>query len=61
MHNPYSDGTHHQQGQMVGNRSPVVSTFIGKRTGCTEYLYNGYQAEEQVNNPDRFIPFKKVF
>lgn len=40
---------------MLSDGPPMVSTFISKRTGSAEYLYNGNQTKKQEDNPDYFV------
>ena len=39
----------------------MVAALIGKRTGSTEHLCNGDEAEEEENNPDYFVSFEYAF
>ena len=54
----YNDGAYHQEDAVLRNRSPVVATLVGQRTGSTEYLCDGDEAKEKENNPNHFIAFE---
>ena len=54
----YNDGTYHQEDAVLRNRPPMVAALIGKRTGSTEHLCNGDEAEEEENNPNHFVAFE---
>ena len=52
---------YHQNDAMVGNRSPMVATFVGQRTCGTEHFHDGNQAKKQEYDPNDFVAFKYVF
>ena len=54
----YNDGAYHQEDAVLRNRSPMVATLVGQRTGSTEYLCDGDEAKEKENNPNHFIAFE---
>ena len=42
----YNDGAYHQEDAVLRNRSPMVATLVGQRTGSTEYLCDGDEAKK---------------
>ena len=61
MYQYHNECPYHQDDAVLGNRSPVVTAFVGERAGCTEHLYYGDQAKEQENNPYYLVTLEYIF
>lgn len=61
VHEDHNHSAYHQDNAVLGDGPPMVAALIGKRTGSTEHLCNGDEAEEEENNPDYFVSFEYAF
>lgn len=61
MYQYHNAHTYHQDDTVLGDRSPMIPTFVGKRAGGTKYLDDRDQTKKQEIIQITLSPLNKSF